>query len=84
MISSLLAKGRLPYLIILASLTALLTYHALNIDVEKSNRSMVAREEEQIRTYSKFRRIFGDDEDIILSVTHPRILEASGLRLLDE
>ncbi|HLN92201.1 MAG TPA: MMPL family transporter, partial [Patescibacteria group bacterium] len=45
---------------------------------------MVSRNEVQSRNYAAFRNAFGSDEEILLSVTHPRLLGPEGLRFLDE
>ena len=45
---------------------------------------MVSRDEAQSRNYAAFRNAFGSDEEMLLSVTHPRLLAPEGLRFLDE
>ncbi len=80
----LLTKGRLPYLAVLFLLTAGFSSSAFRIPVERNDDSMVSRSEAQNRATTEFRRIFGSDEEMAMSVTHPRLLEPEGLRLIDE
>jgi predicted RND superfamily exporter protein len=80
----LLTKGRFPVLALLFLLTAGFSIFAFRIPVERNDDSMVSRGEAQNRAASEFRRIFGNGEEMVLSVTHPRLLEPEGLRLIDE
>ena len=83
-LSWLLTKGRIPYLALLVLLTAGFSCFAFRIPVEQDNDSMVSRSESRNRATLEFRRIFGSDEEMMLSVTHARLLEPEGLRLIDE
>jgi hypothetical protein len=82
-LSWLLTKGRFPYLAVLVLLTAGFSCFAFRIPVEQNNDSMVSRRESQSRATLEFRRIFGSDEEMVLSVTHARLLDPEGLRLID-
>jgi uncharacterized protein len=80
----LLGVGRLPYLLLLLVLTLVLGYFAAQLQVEQSNDSMSGRNPEAVRTYGEFRDLFGNDEDLLLSLSHPRLLQGEGLALLAE
>jgi predicted RND superfamily exporter protein len=57
--------------------------HAARVGVEHDNASLNARDPEQLRVYADFRYTFGNDEDLLLTVTHPRLLDGEGLALID-
>lgn len=80
----LLTRGRIPYLCLVACTTAWLGFHATCVDIERNNESLNARDESLTTAYDQFRATFGSDEDLLLAVTHARLLEADGLRLLDD
>ncbi|MBP2678340.1 MAG: hypothetical protein H6Q82_1405 [Deltaproteobacteria bacterium] len=80
----LLGKGRYPYLGLLLLTTAGFSFFALRIGGGAETESMVSRDEAQSRNYAAFRNAFGSDEEMLLSVTHPRLLAPEGLRFLDE
>ena len=79
----LLGKGRYPYLGLLLLTTAVFSFFALRIGGAETE-SMISRDEAQNRNYAAFRNAFGSDEEMLLSVTHPRLLAPEGLRFLDE
>ncbi len=83
MIQTLLTTARIPYLVSLALATAVLGYFAIGVPLEQSNESMNSLDPEQRATYDEFRRVFGSDEDLVLSVTDPQLLSAEGIRELD-
>jgi len=82
--SWLLTRGRVPFLCALLALTAFFGVHAAQIDVERNNESLNAREAEQTALYDRFKATFGSDEDLLLAVTHPKLLSAGGLALVGE
>jgi len=82
-LNGLLGKGRYPYLGLLLLVTAGFSFFALRVEGGAETGSMVSRDEAQSRNYSAFRDAFGSDEEMLLSVTHPRLLDPEGLRLLD-
>ncbi len=79
----LLTRGRLPFLCALLALTAFFAFHAAQIGVETNNESLNTREPGQIALYERFTATFGSDEDLLLAVAHPRLLDAEGLALVD-
>lgn len=82
----LLAQARLPVVLAVAAGTILLALHAARVGVEHDNASLNARDPEQLRIYADFRTTFGNDEDLLLTLTHPslpRLLEGEGLGLID-
>lgn len=83
MIRALLTHARLPYLVALAVATSIFGVFAARVPVEQSNESMNSFSGEERATYAEFRRRFGSDEDLVLSVTHPRLLGSEGIGLLD-
>lgn len=44
---------------------------------------MVSQQSGQLAAYDRFRDLFGNDEDLLLSVTHAALLQPSGLALLN-
>ena len=79
----LLGRGRYPYLALLLLATAGFSIFALRIGAEAETGSMVSRDKEQARSYAAFRSAFVNDEEVVLSVTHPRLFTPEGLRYLD-
>ncbi len=80
----LLTRGRVPFLCALLALTAFFGGHAAQIDVERNNESLNAREAAQTAIYDRFKQTFGSDEDLLLAVAHPELLSAAGLALVGE
>ena len=78
----LLTRGRLPYLCALLAATAWLGSLAARVGVESGEASLDSSDAEQAETYARFKATFGSDEDLLLSVTSPRLLEPEGLALL--
>jgi hydrophobe/amphiphile efflux-3 (HAE3) family protein len=65
-------------------LTALLGWSALQVRIEQSNASMNARNDQQTANYQDFKESFGSDEILLLSVTHPDLLDTAGITLINE
>jgi hypothetical protein len=80
----LLTRGRSAFLFALLALSGFFAYHAAGVGVEKNNESLNTRDPEQTAFYERFKATFGSDEDLLLALTHPRLLEAEGLALLAE
>ncbi len=80
----LLGSGRYPVLACMLLITAVLTLFAIDVPVEQDTRSMSARQPVQIADHERFLDLFGNDEDLLLSVTHPQLLTLTGLDLLTE
>jgi hypothetical protein len=78
----LLSRGRRPALGLLLLLTLFLAVFAARVRVEADTRSMVSRQADQLAAYDRFLDRFGNDEDLLLSVSHPRLLQPDGLALL--
>jgi len=79
----LLTRGRVPFLCLLLALTLFFAYHAVQIDVETNNESLNTQEAEQTASYDRFKATFGSDEDLLLAVAHPKLLDREGLELVD-
>ena len=80
---SLLARARVPLVLLVAAGTLVLGLHAARVGVEHDNASLNAQNPAQLRVYADFRATFGNDEDLLLTVTHPRLLDGEGLALVD-
>ncbi len=78
----LLTRGRVAFLATLLALTAWFLLHASRVGVETNNESLNTRDAAQTESYDRFRATFGSDEDLLLAVTHPKLLEAEGVRFL--
>ncbi len=79
----LLTRGRAPFLVAVALATAWFTSQAVQVGVEKNNESLTGRDPTQHERYAQFKATFGSDEDLLLTVTTPHLLEPAGLTLLD-
>lgn len=77
-----LTRGRVPVFVTVAVLTLVSAWFASSLDVEMANESLVADDAIGARGYASFRVTFGSDEDLILAVRHPALLEASGIAWL--
>ncbi|HYC00255.1 MAG TPA: MMPL family transporter [Candidatus Limnocylindrales bacterium] len=80
----LLTRGRFPFLALLAAVVAFFGFHAARVGIEKDNQSLNTRNPEQLAAYERFRQLFGSDEDLLLAVHDPALLEPEGLLRLDE
>ena len=78
----LLTRGRIAFLALLLATTAWFALHASRVGVETNNESLNTRDSAQTDSYDRFRATFGSDEDLLLAVVHPQLLEAEGLRFL--
>ena len=78
----LLTRGRLPFLAALLAATAWFALHAARVGVESNNESLNTRDSTLAATYDRFRATFGNDEDLLLAVTHPKLLEADGVQFV--
>ena len=79
----LIRRGRVPYLLLLSLATAYFGLYAARLQVDAGNESMSARSEAQLRVYPEFKRTFGSDEDLLLSVTRDDLLTTTGLQFVD-
>jgi predicted RND superfamily exporter protein len=79
---ALLRRLTLPIFLATGALTAWLGYHAATIGIEHDNASLRTTDVEELRTYAAFRGAFGNDEDILVAVAHPSLLDATGLTLV--
>ena len=79
-----LGRGRYPVLACLLLFTAVMTVFAVDVPVEQDTRSMSAQQPVQLADHERFLDLFGDDEDLLLSVTPPQLLTPATLALLTE
>lgn len=63
--------------------TIFLAYYALQVPIESGNVSMVSHAKELQGNYDSFRKIFGNDEVLILAITHPDLLEPESLQTIE-
>jgi predicted RND superfamily exporter protein len=80
----LLSRGRWPFLALVLAATAFFLLHASRVGIETNNESLTARDAERTAVYERFKATFGNDEDILLAVVHPQLLEPPGIRYLAE
>lgn len=71
-------------LVLAGVVTAVCGWHAAHLGVEHDNESLRTTEVEDVRTYARFRQMFGSDEDILVAIGHERLLEPEGLELVAE
>jgi len=80
----LLGRGRVPCVALLLIGTTAAAFYAARVGVEHDNTSLNAEDAEQARAYGDFKAAFGNDEDLLVALTHPRLLTAEGIALVDE
>jgi predicted RND superfamily exporter protein len=78
----LLGGGRYPVLACMLLITLFFSVYAVRVPVEQDTRSMSAQEPAQIADHDRFLDLFGNDEDLLLSITPPELLTPTGLNLL--
>src|SRR5262245_6083212 len=79
----LLGRWRAAGLVLVAGVTVFLGIHAARVGIEHDNASLNAIDAEQARTYAEFKATFGNDEDLLLAMTHPALLGPDGLARVD-
>jgi len=79
----LVERGRGPFLVAVAVITAALGWRAARVGVEHDNESLNATNPEQRRVYDEFKATFGNDDDLLVSVTPPALVDGPGLAVLD-
>lgn len=70
-------------LVAIAVATGALVWPASRVGIEHDNASLIAEDSKQLDRYESFRRAFGNDEDLLVAMMHPRLLSGTGLRVLD-
>jgi predicted RND superfamily exporter protein len=83
MLRRLFERGRGVWLAVVAAVTLVLGVYAARVGIEHDNASLNAIDEGQHRVYEDFKATFGNDEDLLVTVTHPTLLDGRGLALLD-
>lgn len=79
----LLERGGRLWLVVVVLLSLALGWRASRVGIEHDNESLNAIDAEQRRVYDEFKATFGNDEDLLLTVTHPALLEPAGLTTVD-
>lgn len=74
-----LTRGRAPFVAAVTILTAWLTWHAARVGVETNNESLNSLDPVQIERYARFRKLFGSDEDLLLAINDPALLQPRGV-----
>jgi len=82
--AALLRRFGVPLLVLVALATAWFAVHAARVGVEHDNESLRTTDAGELKTYADFQATFGSDEDILVAIGHPRLLESDGLALLAE
>ena len=77
-------KGRKWSLFGVLAATLFFAYFALQVPIESSNVSMVSHTRELQGNYDSFRKIFGNDEVLLLAITHPDLLEPESLQTIKQ
>ncbi len=80
----LIGKGRQCTLLGVLATTLFLAFFALQVPIEISNVSMVSHTKELQGNYDSFRKVFGNDEVLLLAITHPDLLEPESLKTIDQ
>lgn len=77
-----LRHARVPVLLFVGVATAWFAWHAAQVRTETNNASLDSRDPAEVELYERFKATFGSDEDLLLAVVHPKLLEPEGLRFL--
>lgn len=80
----LLGRGRVPFLVVIAGLTAFFGWQCLGLRVDQDNRSMDADDEFQKTVEREFRDQFNEGDSLLVAVKCDDLLEPGGRRLLRE
>jgi len=78
----LLGSLRLPLLLAILLVTALLAVPASRVGIEQDNASMAASDPQQQRTYRHFQQQFGSDDLLLLGLHDPELTSPAGLARL--
>lgn len=81
--SRLLSVGRYPALALLLLVTLVLAVPAARVEVERSNESMNATSDARVGAYGEFRRLFGNDEDVLIAIVAPGRLDGATLETVE-
>ena len=79
----LIGKGRQCALSAVLATTLFFAFFALQVPIESSNVSMVSHTKELQGNYDSFRKIFGNDEVLLLAITDPDLLESESLQTIN-
>ena len=79
----LIGKGRQCTLSAVLATTLFFAFFALQVPIESSNVSMVSHTKELQGNYDSFRKIFGNDEVLLLAITDPDLLESESLQTIN-
>jgi hypothetical protein len=77
-----LGSGRAFFLAASLAVTALAAHQALGVRQDESNASMNSTRDAERRAEENFRRDFGDDEIVVVSLTRPDLLGETGIAAL--
>jgi len=67
----LVERGRGVFLVAVAVITGVLGWYASRVGIEHDNASLNATDAHQRRVYEEFKATFGNDDDLLVSVTPP-------------
>lgn len=79
----LVGRGRLLTIAAVLVITFVLASFAVQVPIESNNASMVSQSRDLQKNYDMFRATFGNDEALLLTISHPRLLQDEGLQLLE-
>lgn len=80
---SFLDRWRIPYLLVIAALTAFFAFQCLQLRVDQDNRSMDADNESQALVEKEFARFFQSGDSIIFAIHKKHILDSEGKNLIE-
>lgn len=78
----LVGRGRILILSVVLFVTLVIAGFAAQVPIESNNSSMVSKSKDLQDNYDTFRKTFGNDE-VLLAISHPQLLHAEGLQLLE-
>jgi predicted RND superfamily exporter protein len=80
----LLTRARIVLVVVVALATGVLALHAARLGIEHDNASLTAADAAQTAIDAAFRSTFAGGDELLLTLTRPDLLEAPGLRQIDD
>ncbi len=77
-------RGRWLWIVLVVLVTALLAGRAARLGIESDNESLNAKDPAGTLAYAEFKAAFGNDEDLVVALSHPSLLRGEGLALVDD
>jgi predicted RND superfamily exporter protein len=77
------SRVRIAVLALFGVITAVAAVGATRVGIEHDNESLNADDATATEVYERFKSDFGNDEDLLVALRHPRLMSSEGLSLVD-